>query len=327
MLRIALSLTLVLGLALPTRAGEAPVPADPALPRDYVVTFKTTVPPAPEGARKVEVWVPVPYQVPGVQEVLSLVVEAPGTFELRTEPSTGNRMIHAALPAGPEAARIVWTATVRRWFESGQEVAVDPQRHLEGDLLAPIDAAARAQAKALGAADASQPVQQRARAIYDHVVDETEYDKNEPGWGTGDFARVCRVGKGNCSDFTSRFVTLARAAGIPARWVSTIALSDDHAGCDACGYHCYAHFLSAGRWIPVDPSDARRIRDKSQEKAEWYFGHAERANIILSVGRDLTLVPPQRGEPVNFLWGPYVEVDGKPVALAPENRTYEYAAR
>lgn len=327
MLRSGLVLALLLCPWLTLQAGETPLPAADAPSREYVVTFRTVVPPPEAAAGRVEVWMPVPYQAPGVQEVLSLTVEAPGGFELRTDPATGNRMIHVAMDAPTQPVRITWTATVRRWFESGQEPAANPELHLAGDRLAPIDEAVRAQVGKLGVDDRARPVRERAKAIYDHVLERTEYDKTEPGWGSGDFARVCRVGKGNCSDFTSRFVTLARAAGIPARWVSTIALSDDHTGCDACGYHCYGHFIENGRWIPVDPSDARRIQPKDARKAEWYFGHAERANLLLSVGRDLTLVPAQRGGPVNFLWGPYVEVDGKAVSLAPENRTYEYSAR
>ena len=34
----------------------------------------------------------------------------------------------------------------------------------------------------------------------------------------------------------------------------------------------------------------------------------------LSTGRDIVLEPKQAGEPLNFFYGPYVEIDGKPVA-------------
>ena len=41
---------------------------------------------------------------------------------------------------------------------------------------------------------------ERARAIYDHVVDHMDYNKTTPGWGNGDTLRACDVGKGNCTD-------------------------------------------------------------------------------------------------------------------------------
>ena len=162
----------------------------------------------------------------------------------------------------------------------------------------------------------------KARLIYDHVLQSMTYDKETPGWGKGDFERTCDVGRGNCSDFVAKFVTISRAAGIPARWTSSISLAGDHMDCSACGYHCYAHFRDGDHWIPVDPSDARRIVAKDPRKAVWYFGHAESNNVILSVGRDLTLVPKQQAGPVNFLAGPYVEVDGKVVDVPSKNRTY-----
>jgi hypothetical protein len=33
---------------------------------------------------------------------------------------------------------------------------------------------------------------------------------------------------------------------------------------------------------------------------------------VFSVGRDLTLLPPQAGPPINFFVYPYVEVEGRP---------------
>jgi hypothetical protein len=46
--------------------------------------------------------------------------------------------------------------------------------------------------------------------------------------------------------------------------------------------------------------------------AEYYFGALTENRVQMSQGRDLVLVPPQKGEPLNFLVYPYAEVDGKP---------------
>ena len=168
------------------------------------------------------------------------------------------------------------------------------------------------------------PVRERAKKIYDDTLATMTYDKTpNTGWGKGDFARACEVCKGNCSDFAAKFITIARASKIPARWISSISVTTDHTGCSACGYHCYAQFREGDKWIPVDPSDARRIQEKDPAKAQWYFGHAAATSIVLSIGRDIDLAPKQQAGPVNFFWGPYVEVDGKPFDVPADNRKYE----
>src|SRR5438132_3099993 len=166
--------------------------------------------------------------------------------------------------------------------------------------MAPVDGVAARLAKDLGVDDASAPVRARARKIYDHVLQSMTYDKVEPGWGKGDLDRAVKVCKGNCSDFVAEFVAIARAAGIPSRWVSSISFASEHAGCAACGYHCYAQFREGEHWVPVDPSDARRAVATDPKKADWLFGNVPSNAVILTVGRDLTLSPRQQGGPVNF---------------------------
>lgn len=46
---------------------------------------------------------------------------------------------------------------------------------------------------------------------------------------------------------------------------------------------------------------------------EYYFGSLTEDRIDLSVGRDLVLEPPQKGPPLNFFFGPHIELDGNPV--------------
>ena len=297
--------------------------AETAVPAKKVfrVTFRTVIPPAAEGSKRVEAWIPTPYQ-DDVQIVRSLEVTSPVETQRTFDKDTGNRYLHAAFDARPTETVVEWVAVIERTEDRGQSRGALLDAHLKSDTLAKVDGKARLLAESLGVVGAAVPTRDRAKAIYDHVLQSMAYDKVEPGWGKGDFERACDIGKGNCSDFTSKFVAISRAAGIPARWVSSISLAGEHKGCDACGYHCYAQFREGDRWIPVDPSDARRIVAKDPRKAAWYFGHAEAANIVLSMGRDLTLAPAQKAGPVNFLTGPYAEVDGKPIEIPAANRTY-----
>jgi hypothetical protein len=60
-------------------------------------------------------------------------------------------------------------------------------------------------------------------------------------------------------------------------------------------------------WIPVDISEA----DKHPDLRDYNFGAQSAKLLKLTHGRDITLVPPQAGEPLNIFVLPYVEVDGK----------------
>lgn len=306
------------------RAGDdRPLPeAKAPAKQGFKVVFKTRIPAPPEGAKRLEAWIPTPYVDAGVQAVTDLKVEASVAFDVTRDEATANRFVHAVVENPKGETTIDWTAVVERSVDTGQGSAPVLDAHLKSDSLAPVDGRARKLAEDLGVVDASRPVRDRARAIYDHVLQSMTYDKETPGWGKGDFERACEVGKGNCSDFAAKFIAIARAAGIPARWSSSLSLAAEHTDCAACGYHCFAHFRDGDRWIPVDPSDARRAVAKDPKRAAWYFGHAASNSIVLSVGRDLVLAPKQQAGAVNFLSGPYVEVDGKPFDVPSKNRTY-----
>jgi transglutaminase-like putative cysteine protease len=314
---------LALALAGPIARGGAPAPAPGA--KAFRVTYRTVIPAPQEGTKRLEAWIPTPY-ADDVQSVRSLDVTSSVPYEATSDPATGNRFLHVRVENPKAEVTIEWVAVVERSEDAGQGRGAVRPAHLASDALASVDGRARKLAEDLGAADPKRPVGERARRIYDHVLASMAYDKEAPGWGRGDFERACDVGKGNCSDFAAKFIAIARAAGIPARWVSTISLAGEHRDCSACGYHCYAHFRDGDRWIPVDPSDARRVVAKDPRKADWYFGHAEASNVVLSVDRDLVLVPRQQAGPVNFLAGPYVELDGKPFDVPSKNRTYGHEA-
>lgn len=148
---------------------------------------------------------------------------------------------------------------------------------------------------------------EKARAIYDYVFSNVEYDKNEPGWGRGDTERVCDVKKGNCTDFHSLFISLARASGIPARFLIGVPVPSGGES-SFKNYHCWAEFYVDGYgWVPVDISEAW----KDKTKYDYFFGSLDKNRIELSRGRDIVLNPSQNSEPLNYFFYPYVEIDGK----------------
>ncbi len=147
-----------------------------------------------------------------------------------------------------------------------------------------------------------------ARVIYDVIDDDLKYGKDKPGWGNGDSVWACDSKTGNCTDFHSLFLSLARSRGIPAKFEIGFPLPDKRGAGDVPGYHCWAKFRPEGKgWVPVDISEA----NKHPEMRDYYFGNLTEDRVAFSTGRDLTLAPKQDGGPVNFLVYPYVEVDGK----------------
>ena len=148
----------------------------------------------------------------------------------------------------------------------------------------------------------------KARAIYDYVFANMRYDKTGSGWGRGDVLYACDARKGNCTDFHSLFISMARSQGIPARFEIGFPLPDDKTAGDIAGYHCWAEFFDPkDGWIPVDISEAW----KHPEKKDYFFGAHDANRIQFSLGRDLKLNPTQQGDALNYFVYPYVEVDTK----------------
>ena len=71
-----------------------------------------------------------------------------------------------------------------------------------------------------------------------------------------DVREVLRTRLAQCSDAAALFVTLCRAAGIPARYVAGIYLTEGSTSLDEM--HAWAEFwLPGAGWVPADPTQAR----------------------------------------------------------------------
>jgi transglutaminase-like putative cysteine protease len=148
----------------------------------------------------------------------------------------------------------------------------------------------------------------KAQALYEFVYRTMKYDKSGTGWGRGDVLYACDAKKGNCTDFHSLFISMARSQGIPARFEIGFSIpADKHQG-EVVGYHCWADFYLRDRgWVPVDISEAW----KHPEKHDYFFGAHDVDRVQFSLGRDVQLAPPQSGAPVNYFLFPYAEAGGK----------------
>lgn len=283
--------------------------------RHFTFHYAFTVKNLPAG-KSVRVWIPAA-QSDAFQEVK--VVSVNGDLPLRkTRETKFGDAIYSAETASstkPELHFDVEYEVTRR-----ERVALKPGAHLtpatlatrerqedlQPDLLVPTTGVP-AELAAKVTQGKTDPLD-KARAIYDYVFSTLRYDKTGTGWGRGDVLYACDAKKGNCTDFHSLFIAMARSQGIPARFEIGFPLPTDKHSAEIAGYHCWSDFYVEGKgWIPVDISEAW----KHPEKRDYFFGSHDVNRVQFSMGRDLRLNPPQDGKPLNYFVYPYVEVDGR----------------
>jgi transglutaminase-like putative cysteine protease len=296
--------------------------------RAFDATYVATVDQVPAGVGRLEVWVPLPSDGPA-QQIRSIRIESSYPWSIRRERENGNSYLYLAAiqpRSGRLDIRVSFEAERREVLRSAVADKVpmrreDLERYLKADQLVTLSPRVRDLARRITWGQGTP--EGKAHAIYEWLVDTMVYDKTTPGWGMGDTERACDVQKGNCTDFHSVFISLARAQGIPARFVIGFPLKKEPAG-TIPGYHCWAEFYLDGvGWVPVDASDASKTMDAARR--EYLFGNLDPDRIQFTVGRDLRLDPPPCAEPLNYFIYPHAEADGKP--LAPVAIQLEYRDR
>ncbi len=149
-----------------------------------------------------------------------------------------------------------------------------------------------------------------AKILYDVVDLHMKYSKDGKGWGNGDSVWACDSKFGNCTDFHSLFISMARGNKIPSKFEMGFSLPPQRGEGNIAGYHCWAWFMPQEKgWVPVDISEANRFPNMK----DYYFGNLTEDRIHFTTGRDIDLEPRQKGPALNFFIYPYVEVDGQPV--------------
>lgn len=295
--------------------------------RSFEFVYSTTVPSPPPGTRTLRIWIPLPLEDPGVQEVADLrtwVDGEPSRGRQTRDPVFGNRIFFLSVTNPSRETEIKWSAKITRYEDLGQGRLPNLPEFLAPNRLIPLDGEARELALTLGADRSELPLTDRVFRIYENVLDEMEYDKKVPGFGLGDFGRSLTVCKGNCTDFHARFIGTARAGEIPCRFTMGIPLKSAASG-SYDSYHCWAHWFDLGSWRPVDISEADKIAAFDPEGARRFFGALDPDRIALTMGRDLVLEPPQAGPPLNYFVFPYVEADGVEVPMDEHRWEFKYA--
>jgi len=271
--------------------------------------YKATLPEITDTAR---MWAPLP-ATDAFQTVEVKSIKAPGQRRILYDHEYGNRVLFLELDSKDSGKTIEIRFGVQRIEKAVYtEQTPDYGKYLNPERLVPANEDFHGIAAKVVDGKKSDLV--RARALYDHVIDRMRYMKYGSGWGKGDAVYACDARTGNCSDFHSYFIALARSVGIPARFAIGAAIPSERNDGGIDGYHCWAEFYADGKWWPVDISEA----DKYTSLATYYFGHHPANRIELSRGRDLVLETGPACGPINFLAYPVLEINGKPAKVKVE---------
>ncbi|MDR2450521.1 MAG: transglutaminase-like domain-containing protein [Candidatus Accumulibacter sp.] len=276
-----------------------------------------------------------------------------GNYEMAgiyRDPVADMEVFHAEWPEGVAAPKLEITshfATQDRHFDITRRGVVAERteilrRCLQATERAPTDGIVLLTAeRAVGRI--KDPLAQ-AKAIYDWVVDHTDYDAQPRSAGFANLAGFLESGRltGGSVVISQLFVGLCRAIGIPARPV--FGLRVDRSRLFDClgasgelnaSRHCRAEFYSPGYgWVPVNPSDVRqavlgegmsRYDPRLTVLKKLLFGFWEMNWVGFNAAQDVTLQGSAGGS-LPFLIDPVVETQAGRFD-DPESGYFSYSIR
>ena len=343
-------------LALPKAEHLFAKSATPERWRTFDVTTRVEVMTSPAATR---VWLPAALirETP-FQRTLANRFHAEGGVAKMVESKTDALgIVSAEFPAGVKPVLTLTSRIATRDYAVDFSAPVNApkvdsaglRRYLRPTKLLPTDGIVKA--TALEVTSGARTEFEKARAIYEWIVENTFRDAKTRGCGVGDirFMLESKDLGGKCADLNALYVGLARAAGLPARDVYGIRVAKSELGYKSLGapsenvtkaQHCRAEvYLEAYGWVPVDPADVRKValeeppgnlllNDEMVKKARArLFGSWEMNWIAYNFAHDVTL-PGSSGAPVGFLMYPQAETaDGRLDCLNPDNFNYEITAK
>jgi transglutaminase-like putative cysteine protease len=308
--KIIITMLIVLPIVISAYAGDI-------TSRSIKLTYTFIITDIPEDAKEIRYWVPLPNQS-RYQSITKVDIKnMPGEYTIKKDAKYKNKILCGAYKnRGVSTIKGTVVFDITRLERSTAEPLdnLEPEQDLHsGDLdlyLRPgrlVTLSSRIKKLASKITEGKNNPLDKAWAIYDYVFENMEYSKSTPGWGLGDTERACDIMQGNCTDFHSLFISLARASGIPAKFVIGFSLPDKKKDVLE-GYHCWAEFYINGKgWIPVDISNAW----KEKSKKEYYFGNLDQNRIQFTTGRDIILPHTQGSKPLNYFIYPYFTADGQ----------------
>ena len=306
----------------------------------------------PAGATRV--WVPVPLTIEtAYQQPLGNVFNADGgTTKLVDDRARGFGIVAAEWPDGAKPVLTVASRVKVRNItvdpitpaESGAPSPAALARFLEPSALIPSDGIVKDTAVKI--TRGAHTDVEKARAIYEWIVDNTFREPKTRGCGIGDvrFMLESKNLGGKCADLNALYVGLAHAVGLPARDVYGVRVAKSELGYKSLGLasdnaskaqHCRAEVYVAGvGWVPVDPADVRKVvleeppgnlsldDDIVRRARSRFFGAWEMNWIAYNFEHDVTLPGSGRGKIPYFMYPQGETAEGRLDSLDPD--TFKY---
>jgi len=310
---------------------------------------------------KTQAWIPVP--AVSEQEwfkTLGNDWSSNGRAILVGDPQYGAAMVHVEWRDGEQNPVIEVTSRIATRDRAidvakpGRPVALSPaenERNLRGTAFIPVDGIVKQTSdKIVSDASAKSDID-KARAIYEWVVDNTFRDARVPGCGLGDIAAMLKTGNlgGKCADLNALYVGLARAAGVPARDIYGIRIAPSRFGYKSLSanseiittaQHCRSEvYLTGFGWVPVDAADVRKVvleepptnlaisDPKVAAARKALFGSWETNWLAYNFAHDVAL-PGSDGPKLAFLMYPQADLDGVRLnCLDPDDFKYTITAK
>jgi hypothetical protein len=109
------------------------------------------------------------------------------------------------------------------------------------------------------------------RKIHKYIRDHLHYEL-AGGWNVA--PQVLTRGSGSCSEYTFLFISMCRAAGIPARYVGAVVVRGDEASSDEVFHRWSQVYLPGYGWVHVDPQGGDREKPSEIAASVGFVGRS-----------------------------------------------------
>lgn len=306
---------------------------DMAVWRGFRFTYHVELPPEGGPAR---LWLPMPYGEDCIYQRSMGAIWNGKADKAAFQPMAGGGTLFYAEWQG-KGPRSVTVSTIVKTAERVPELShyraaaplpADAKSNLKASRQFPTDGVVRSKAQAI--TKGANGNLEKARAIYDWVVQNARYDAAVSSCQQAGVRSMLESGPvgGRSADINGLFVALCRAAGVPARLQFGIRVNESELSSSLGAYgdvsraqHCIAEFYVPGvAWVPADPAGVAQAMALDNLVPEdptmsllrtKLFGRCEMNWFAFNHAEEVVLAPDAGAGKLPFFALPHGEIDRK----------------